>query len=147
MKTIILTRHANYDIIPGVANDKLPLNAAGQAGAAELARVLGAAGVTAIFTSEYQRTKETAAPLAAALGLSVQSLPAASSAPFATAALSGPSGPVVLIVGHSDSVPELIAALGAPYTGPTVLPGFDNLFIVTVGTSNQASTVWLKYRA
>src|SRR5688500_2862630 len=99
MKTVIFVRHGDIDIPPSVPDELIELNAAGQVRAEELARVAGAAGVTAVFTSTLKRTKQTAAPLAAALNL--QSKPVPPSLPeFAAAVGSAATGPNILVVGH-----------------------------------------------
>ena len=87
------------------------------------------------------RTKETARPLATKLGL----VPHEATANLATQLGSGVLGKVVLVVGHSNTVPLLIQALGGP-TSPAILPSqFDNLFIVAVTGPGQAKMVQLKY--
>jgi phosphohistidine phosphatase SixA len=106
------------------------LSAEGHARAARLAEILRDAGITAVFVSEYERTLQTAQPTAARLGLT----------PVVTKADDTPTlmakvralGPKarVLIAGHSDTVPKILAALG--YATPvTIAKGeFDNLFVV-----------------
>ena len=61
--------------------------------------------------------------------------------------MSGPDGAVVLIAGHSNTVPEMIAALGVPPPLPTIgEQDFDNLFVVTANAATgQAALVALKY--
>ncbi len=144
MKTIILLRHADINPPPGPASDTLPLNALGQARASTLAHVLGNAGVTAVFTSPARRTQQTAEPLAAKLGLQIQ----VPSGPAQTIqnALSDLAGPVVLIVGHSNTVPQLITGFGVPFSA-TLIHGHDDLFILTVVEQSKASLVHLKYGA
>src|SRR5688572_25517932 len=66
-QTVIVVRHAEQDrSVPG--NDP-PLSAAGQARAEALKATLSRAGVTTILTSPLRRTIDTAAPLAASLGI------------------------------------------------------------------------------
>jgi Histidine phosphatase superfamily (branch 1) len=64
--TIIMVRHAERD--PGYDP---PLNTEGLARAQKLADVLGQNGVTAIYATDYERNRQTAAPLATKLGLTV----------------------------------------------------------------------------
>lgn len=102
----------------------------GHARAARLADILRDAGITAIFVSEYERTRQTGQPTATRLGLSPNAYKA-DDTPGLVAALraQGPRARV-LVVGHSDTVPKLLAALG--YQTPvTIAKGeFDNLFVV-----------------
>jgi hypothetical protein len=59
---------------------------------------------------------------------------------------SGTAGAVVLIVGHSNTVPEMIAAFDVPNPiGPIDEREFDNLFVVSVPPLGQASVLRLKY--
>src|SRR5215212_2942327 len=140
MITVILVRHADIDLPPGSRNP--PLNAEGRARADTLAGIAGDAGVMAIFTSSFIRTKQTAEPLAARLGLQPQVAPAPPI--FAQQVVSGTLGEVIVVAGHSDTVPQMIAALGA---SPATIGEreFDNLFVVAVAQSAEAGVVRLKY--
>src|SRR5262249_34979354 len=111
MKSVILLRHADVDPSPEPAPDDWPLNAEGRARALTLAFVVGSAGVTTIYVSEALRTQQTAAPLAAKLGLRSRLVP--DMPQFVDTVLGDEAGGVVLIVGHSNTVPEMISALGA----------------------------------
>jgi len=89
--------------------------------------------VDAIFTSRFRRTQETAAPVAAQLHITPVELKddVAAAKQQVRAA-----GKVVLVVGHSDTVPALIGALG----GPAVTIGdgeFNRLFILYVNRTTS----------
>ena len=87
------------------------------------------AGVQAIYVTEYKRTQETAAPLAKALGLT-PIVVTAKDTPGLVEKLKAARSPV-LVIGHSNSVPDVIKGLGVP-TAPSIAdPDYDNLFIVT----------------
>jgi hypothetical protein len=58
--------------------------------------------------------------------------------------LSEATNAVVLIVGHSNTVPQMITALGAAFSGP-LIHGHDDLFVVTVIDRGTAGGVRLKY--
>ncbi|MFI5895083.1 phosphoglycerate mutase family protein [Actinoplanes sp. NPDC051513] len=133
MITVLLVRHADIDLPPASADP--PLNATGRARAEALARVVGRAGVTAVFTSALTRTKQTVA----SVGIESRVMPD----DVAPRIRAGEFGDVVLIAGHSNTVPEVIAELGVaapPVIGETE---FDNLFVVTV--SDDAALLSLKY--
>ncbi len=142
MKTVIFLRHADVDVPPGPAPNAWPLNAAGKARAKTLVQVVGGAGITAVFASSATRTQQTAGPLLAKLGLPLR-VPAPPNR-LLPEVLSNAAGSVVLVVGHSDTVPEAITALGAPFPGPPIT-GHDDLFVVTVLGPNTATAVRLKY--
>src|SRR5262245_31541725 len=104
MATVLFVRHADIDLPP--ASTDPSLNAAGKTRASALAHTAGKAGVTAIFTSSLKRTKQTAAKVATGLGLQPQLV--GEPAQFAQEVRSGGLGPVVLVVGHSNTVPQMI---------------------------------------
>jgi broad specificity phosphatase PhoE len=140
--TIVLVRHADIDL-PSVSTDP-PLSDAGRERAEALAHVAGSAGVTTVFTSSLRRTKETVEPILKVLGIRARVMPAA--ATVARQAHAGKLGAVVLIAGHSNTVPEVIAALGVPLPPPLIgETQFDNLFVVTLTPPAGASLVALKY--
>ena len=141
MITILLVRHADIGLPP--ITDDPSLNAAGKARANQLALVAGAAGVTTVFISNFARTKQTATPLAIRLGLAPQIIPETES--FADKARAGTFGPVVLVVGHSDTIPALINALTKTSASITIgEKEFDNLFVVTI-TVAESRILQLKY--
>lgn len=141
MKTVLFARHADIDL-PATSSDPV-LNAAGVRRAAELAHVVSGARVASAFTSTRRRTKLTAAPLANRLGLQPNEV--APPEEFARQVLAGELGDVIMVVGHSNTIPEMIAALGA-VAPPTIDEReFDNLFLVTVAGNGGASLVALKY--
>jgi broad specificity phosphatase PhoE len=143
MITVLLVRHADVDVPPPIGNPDPSLNTKGMIRAHELARVAEVAGVSAIFTSELKRTKETAAPLAARLQLARPPSVVPDVTEFAASARAGLYGPVVLVVGHTNTVPPLIDALVSPQPSITI-QGFDNLFVVSLAAM-ESQLVWLKY--
>jgi phosphohistidine phosphatase SixA len=142
MRTVILLRHADIDVPSGPASDEWPLNAAGQERARALAHVAGDAGITGIFVSDALRTAQTVQPLAARLSLQPRPTPP----PVQLAqVLMGEAG-AALIAGHSNTVPAMIAALGAASPVQSV-SGHDDLFVVTVRAPGDVHLVCLKYGA
>src|SRR5207344_606932 len=119
---VVLIRHAERQ--PAGSDPRL--SPAGKRRAQLLVTMLDGAGVTAIFTSGFKRTKETAAPLAAKLAITAH--PIDEDTAKAKAQILG-AGACVLVVGHSDTVPAFIAALG----GPAVTiedDEFDRMFVL-----------------
>jgi len=139
--TVFVVRHAERADSGGMTAADPDLSAAGRARAESLANVLKDAGIVVVFATEFKRTQQTAAPVAKATGLSV------TTAPTETAALveivKATIGNV-LVVGHSNTVPELIKALGV--TTPVTVGDteYDNLFIVRTG--DKPSVIRLHYR-
>ena len=142
MITILLVRHADIDLPPHSADPSL--NEAGRDRAEALAHVAGAAGVTTVFTSSLRRTKETAEPISKLAGTACLEMPPP--AVVAREIRAGQHGPVVLIVGHSNTVPEIVAALsGYDDVPPIADDEFDTLYVVTVPTIGRASVLRIKY--
>jgi broad specificity phosphatase PhoE len=126
--TVFIVRHAEK--AEGNGNDP-DLSQAGKTRAESLANILKEVGVTAIYATEFKRTQETAAPLAKAIGLEVVKLPGKSTAELVTK-LQDLKGENALVVGHSNTIPLLIKALGVD--APIVINDndYDNLFVVSL---------------
>jgi phosphohistidine phosphatase SixA len=139
--TVLAVRHADIDLPPG--SDDPGLNAAGHARAQALLHVVRSSGVSAVFHSEFARTQQTVAPVALALGLGPRLTPSAPA--FAKAALSGDLGLVVLVAGHSDTIPAILAALGATPAPVIGEREFDNLFVLTTRSHAGAHHLHLRY--
>ena len=125
---VVIVRHAEKAVIGGSDPD---LSSAGRARAEALARILKDSGITAIFTSEFKRTQETAAPTATSIGVTATVIPAKDTAAL-VAKLHQLNGNA-LVVGHGDTIPNIIKALGID--SPINIPDEDysEFLIVTVG--------------
>jgi phosphohistidine phosphatase SixA len=121
------------------------LSPAGEQRAERLAALLRSAGVRAIYTTEYQRTIRTGEPLARALGIAVTRFPAAKPDQVVAEIRANHAGEAVLVVGHSNTVPNLIAALGHPDPVTIADPEYDNLFIVVPQPGKPPTLLVLKY--
>lgn len=153
--TVFLVRHAEKENEP---KQDPPLTKEGVARSQELARVLSAAGVKAIYTSQFLRTKQTAEPLVAKTGATVTALtlkpnPAnlrlisdESTAELINKILARP-GESALVIGHSNWIPDVIKMLGSDVVPTIDEQKFDDLFIVTVYGKGKAKVVQLKYGA
>ena len=135
---VILVRHAERQ---SSGNDP-SLTAAGKRRAALLATMFAGAGVTAIFTSGAGRTKQTAAPLAAKVGVAPRQVDD-SIAAARVQILAG--GACVVVVGHSDTVPEFIEALGGPADVVIDDHEFDRMCVLTLEPPAAASLLQFRY--
>jgi broad specificity phosphatase PhoE len=144
--TVFLVRHAERaDASPGAAptmSADPDLSEAGRARAESLAAMLRDAKITAIFTTEFKRTQQTAAPLAKAIGVTVTIVTSKNAADLVTQVQASKGS--VLVVGHSNTVPEVIKALGVPTPVTIADDEFDSLFLVT--RSTPPSVLRLHYR-
>ena len=91
----------------------------------------GARRPVAIYVSDYKRTRQTAAPLAARLALNVTVYDPRDTAGL-LARVRAEAGPV-LIVGHSNTVPDIVAGLGGTRPAPLVHEDFGDLWVVEPG--------------
>lgn len=144
--TVFVVRHAERADAgaggsPMMAGDP-ELSDSGKARAASLASALKDAGITAIFTTEYKRTQQTAEPLARALGIAVTAVPARD-IPGLVEKLQAATGNA-LVVGHSNTVGEVIERLGVREPVKLTDSDYDNLFIVIRG--EQPTLVRLHFR-
>ena len=147
--TVILVRHAEKALEP--ANDP-PLTPAGEARAAALVDALGSAGVQVIYSTNWKRTQQTALPISLKLGIPVTTFDVTPGAQgygemYAAELLAKHRGKVVLVVGHSNTVPAIVRGLGAAAVPAIPDPEYDNLFIVTVPEAGPARVVRAKFGA
>jgi broad specificity phosphatase PhoE len=123
--TLLIVRHADR------ADRDDALSPRGTARAAALARALARANLRAIYHSDTSRARDTAAPLAALLGLTPKVRPARDTSGLVREILTEHRGEQVLIVGHSNTVPQMIRAAGGPDLPDLAEDAFDDLFVLT----------------
>jgi broad specificity phosphatase PhoE len=129
---VILVRHAEKAAAP--AADPL-LTDAGVARAEALAVALEGANVQAVITTELVRTRETARPLAEARGLPLETVHSGAREAHVKAvasAVRAHAGQTVLVVGHSNTIPAIIAALGGPQLPDICDSQYSDLFVLVV---------------
>lgn len=146
--TVIIVRHAEKNIEPN--NPDPDLSPTGQARAQEIARIFGDSGVQAIYATQYKRTQQTVAPLAARLSLSVTSVDAKQSEELTRRILSNNRGQTVFVAGHNNTAPEIVNILsGANGERYPQIPEseYDNMYIVTIYRFGKAKVLKLKYGA
>lgn len=139
---VIIVRHAERAADP---SGDPSLSPDGVARADLLAQTLGVSNIRAIITTHFKRTQETAAPLAQRLGITPAVIPIRRGELTAqinevVQAVQQTAG-VVLVVGHSDTVPGIVARLSTSQPMKLCETSFSNLFIATPG----AAALQLKY--
>ena len=139
--TVFLVRHAEKE--PAGADPSL--TDAGRARAESLAALLADAGITAIFSSEYKRTQETAAPLAKRLGLSVTVVPGKDTDALLAKLRALAPGGRALVVGHSNTVPELALRLTGVKIAQLTEADFDHLYVGIVRKKGHGEVLLLHY--
>lgn len=146
-QTVIIVRHAEK---ADQGMDPV-LSDPGEARAAALAETLAGAGVTNVFVSPLQRTSLTARPSAVAAGAETVAVSLDGGSAAHAARLVGqvrqlsPEA-VVLVVGHSNTVPDIARALGASDAAAMDECEYDRLTVLTL-TPTGAHAVTGRYGA
>jgi broad specificity phosphatase PhoE len=147
--TVIFVRHAEKDLS---VQDDPPLSASGRERVAELTRQLVdsdvVAGIDAIYATPFLRTRQTAEPLAARLNIPINNYDPDDNETVLETILKEHKGKIVLVVGHSDTIPTLIADLGASKKVPSIAEDeYDNLYLVSIPWFGKTKTIRLRYGA
>jgi broad specificity phosphatase PhoE len=145
--TVIVVRHAER-ADDGTERDP-ELSAAGHARAEALADALADAGVGAIYVTQFRRTQQTAAPLAARLGVQATVLQIESGGVDAyVGELRGRlTGGVVLVVGHNNTVPAIAAALSGVAVPAMPSAEYATMYIITLPADGSPALVRARYGA
>lgn len=125
---VVVVRHAEKD----VDHPRDPsLSTAGRARALRLAGLAATRGVDAVYSSDFRRTRDTAATVASAAGVAIRLYDAAEpAAAFVARLRMAHAGGRLLVVGHSNTVPAIVAALCECAVEPIAEDTYDNLFEV-----------------
>jgi probable phosphoglycerate mutase len=138
-KAVFVVRHGEK--ISG-ADERL--SEAGRARAERLGRMLRDAGVTAIYSTDTDRTRDTVAPLAAALGVKVALYDRADAAFAARIHAEQPDG-IVVVAAHSNTIPDLLKTLGCSADFKIEPDEYDNLFVVVPRPAGPATLMRLRF--
>ncbi|PCD03178.1 histidine phosphatase family protein [Sphingomonas spermidinifaciens] len=130
-QTIYVIRH--LDTPEGVKDARL--TSTGEARAQALVRWFGGKKLAAIYATPFARTRQTAAPLARERGLQPIDYDWTDAARLVEAVRVQPGD--VLIVGHSNTVPEIVERFGGQRPAPLVHVDFGDLWLVREGRSER----------
>lgn len=145
--TIIFIRHAEKMAV----DDRDPdLSAEGRERVAELTRQMAYAdviqGVDAIYSTPFKRTQQTVQPLADELDLPINIYDASDTEEVLETILKRHKGKVILVVGHSNTIPQLIWNLGASKRVPPIDENeYDNVYIIAIPWFGKTKTIRLRY--
>src|SRR5882757_6762848 len=130
---VVLARHAEKDVS---SIQDPPLSAEGEQRAERLAQMFGrgkgVGRIDAIYVSDARRTQQTAAPAADTKGL-------------ASRVMHEHEGDSVLVIGHSNTVPELIHDLGDIDVPPIADDEYDTLYVLSIPSFGHASLLQMEY--
>lgn len=140
--TIAIVRHAEKK--DNSANS--PLTKAGECRAESLARILKNSGISVVFSTDLERTRETvnnyAASQAPKIGIQYYS----NTKDAANLITSKYPGKSVLVAAHSGTVEQLVQELDAGSV-PPIGNEFNNLLVVTIPSNGAPSVTRMKYES
>jgi broad specificity phosphatase PhoE len=145
---VIVVRHAEKS---AGQEDDPSLSAAGVERSKVLIDAVAGANVNAVYSTQYKRTYQTAQPLAAKLGINVTEFPidgsnvATYGSSIATEIMWKHKGQTVVVVGHSNTVPQIVQALGGKAVQSLTDAQYDRMFIVIVPASGSARVIEARY--
>lgn len=147
--TIILARHGEKTAEP---KEDPVLTPEGEARAIALAEAVRGAGISAIYSTKWKRTQYTARPASEQLKVPITTFDGPTGAPdygraYATELLTKNRGKVVLVVGHSNTIPSILRGLGIADAPAIADSEHDHLFIVTIPEGGEARVVRARYGA
>lgn len=133
---LVIVRHAEK----ASADDPDPeLSAAGRQRAEALAQRLAGEQVLAIYSTDLRRTRQTVAPTAAMHGLAPRLYdPREPASAFAARLLDAHRGGTVLVAGHSNTVPAIVAALCSCEADAMSEAEYDRISTVRIGADGSA---------
>ncbi len=141
--TFIFVRHAEKDLT--VKGDPM-LTEEGLERADDLARLLSDVPVTAIYSSDFFRTKQTAQATADAKGLPINIYNPRELSACANDIFRTHNGGVILVVGHSNSTPSFVnVILGEEKMKQIDEKHYDNIFFVEASALGDAEVLHLHY--
>ncbi len=145
-KAIFVVRHGEK-----ISEEDERLTEAGRARAGRLAAMLKTSGVSAVYSTDTERTIGTAQPLADSLGLKIRIYAAKpvdggfDFKSFVESLRSDVPAGIALVVGHSNSVPPLLRALGCAEDVSIANDEYDNLFVVVPRGTGSPTLLRLRY--
>ena len=135
--TVVVVRHAEKRIEPG--NHDPMLTEAGAERAEALARLLKDIPIAAVYSSDFNRTRSTAAPTARQAGVEVLLRDPGDPDALRDEILRDHRGGAVLVVGHSNTVPRMLVSLGVEEPPAIADDQYDDCFIVLIPDDPDAT--------
>lgn len=146
---VYLVRHAEKAAEP--AADP-PLTTGGEVRAEALSALLADKRIDAIIVTPTTRTRTTAAPTAKRFGIAPEEISPRGGAVVHAAAVAerirtGLAGRRVLVVGHSNTIPAIIKALGGPTLPDLCDAQYSNLFAIDLWSAGEPTFARMTYGA
>jgi phosphohistidine phosphatase SixA len=131
---IYLVRHFEKQVSTKLTGSDVSLTETGHLKAQALAKLLLDRNISKIYSTDYKRTKESASPIATALDMSIEIYNPNELTAFAEHLTGLASN--VLVLGHSNTTPELFALLKC-YSVILNDGDYGDVFKVTLNASNK----------
>ena len=104
------------------------------------------AGIDAIYSTPYKRTVDTVQPVADMLDLDINLYDPDDNEAVLAKILKEHKGKIILVVGHSNTLPSLIADLGACKLVPPIADfEYDNIYLVSIPWFGKTKTIRMRY--
>jgi broad specificity phosphatase PhoE len=140
-RTVVVVRHA--DKIDDT--DDAVLSPTGEDQAKRLAHVLKDVGINAIYTTQFKRTIQTAAPLADSLKLKLLAYEQTDVDGVVKEIQQKHPKDVVMVVGHRSTVPRILKQFGASEPVALESSEYDSLFILTLPPGQSPTLLHLRF--
>ena len=139
--TIILVRHAEK------MKGKNPgLTPEGQERAERLAQILRPISLNHVFSTNYNRTQKTATPVAISKELTIENYDPRALKDFGKMILENHKGETILVVGHSNTTPELLNFFLKENVVTSISESdYGNFYIVNIDSEEEAKGVLLRF--
>ena len=144
-QVVILVRHAELQGAAMAEPKHLPLSEAGEARAKRLASMLKDSGIGAIYVTDFVRTNKTAEPLSRELNKELTVLPKGDAQELVQRLRKSHGNQTVLLVGHTDTLPGLLKALGHPVEIKIAPDDYSNIFVVIPKSEGAPTLLRLRY--
>jgi broad specificity phosphatase PhoE len=139
---IFIVRHAEKK---NPKDDRSTLSAAGFKRADDLRRALSSVDLKAVYHTEFERTRQTASPAAAEHKLAPIEVKSDDVPGLVKLLRSRSPQEDVLVVGHSDTIPDILRELGVSTRAAIGSGDYDNLFVVAPRAGREPVFHWLHY--
>jgi broad specificity phosphatase PhoE len=144
---IYLVRHAEKNTDNPKDSDPL-LTAKGTERALALSEVLKGTSLNAIYTTDYKRTRATAIPTAENQKIEIQLYDAKNLKTAAAAILKNNTNKNILVIGHSNTVLEMIEAMGGKKPIKNIDDqDYNNLFLLVIAPNGDTEVKVMPYGA
>lgn len=136
---VVLVRHGEKvdDSVDARLSDQ------GQARARALAAILRDAGIDAVYSTDFTRTRETARPTAEMVSKPIEIYNTDDLEGFAKRLRD--RGGRALVVGHSNTTPEVVRLLGGDPGPPIGEAEYDRLYLLVLSPSGETTTTILRF--